>query len=248
MSTIGFSTGAIARDDFATALDLLEPTRTSAVELSALRAAELPALLAALPGLLPRLNRRYRYVSFHSPTNFDDERSLVQRLKFIADLGLNIVVHPDTIGDYTLWRGLGSRLCLENMDSRKPVGRTAEELQPFFERLPEARLCLDLAHARQVDSSMNQAVRILRRFADRLAQFHISEINSKGTHFAMSFAARQAYGPFAKILSRTPVIIESMVARHEIMREIVATERLLNGQRDAVDQSATERHVAAHSA
>ncbi|WP_075632762.1 hypothetical protein [Xaviernesmea rhizosphaerae] len=227
MTTIGFSTGAIARDDFVTALDLLEPTNTSAVELSALRAPELPPLLAALPGLLPRLNQRYRYVSFHAPTKFNDEQSLVQQLMVIADLGLNIVVHPDTIGDFDHWRGLGSRLCLENMDSRKPIGRTAEELEPFFEMLPEARLCLDLAHARQIDSSMNQAVRILRRFANRLTQFHISEINSKGAHFPMSFAAIRAYEPFATIMSRTPVIIESMVGPHEIVREIAATEELV---------------------
>ncbi len=227
MITIGFSTGAIAKDDFVTALELLEPTRTSAVELSALRAAELPALLEALPGLLPRLSQRYRYISFHAPTNFDDEKSLVRKLMVIADFGLNIVVHPDTIANFDYWRGIGARLCLENMDSRKPIGRTADELEPFFDRLPEAKLCLDLAHARQIDSSMNQAVRILRRFADRLAQFHISEINSKGSHFAMSFAARRAYEPFATILSRTPVIIESMVGRTEIAREIAATEELV---------------------
>ena len=227
MTTIGFSTGAIARDDFAAALNLLESTNTSAVELSALRAPELPPLLAALPGLLPRLNQRYQYVSFHAPTKFNDEQSLVQQLMVIADLGLNIIVHPDTIGDFHHWRGLGSRLCLENMDSRKPIGRTAEELEPFFEMLPEARLCLDLAHARQIDSSMNQAVRILRRFANRLAQFHISEINSKGAHFPMSFAAIRAYQPFASIMSRTPVIIESMVGRHEIVQEIAATEELV---------------------
>lgn len=234
MPTIGFSTGAIARDDFETALELLDPTQASAVELSALRAAELPALLAALPALLPRLNQRYRYVSFHAPTNFDDERPLIPRLKIIADLGLNIVVHPDTISNVELWRSLGSRLCLENMDSRKPVGRTAEELEPFFEKLPEARLCLDIAHARQVDTSMNQAVRILRRFGDRLAQFHVSEVNSKGTHFAMSFAAKQAYEPFAMALARAPIIIESMVERNDIVREIAETEKLLRGRRNLV--------------
>ncbi|CAH2396140.1 hypothetical protein [Mesorhizobium escarrei] len=238
MPTIGFSTGAIARDDFATALDLLAPTRASAVELSALRTAELPALLAALPGLLPGLKKRYRYVSFHAPTNFDDERPMVQQLKTVADMGLNVVVHPDTIGDIPIWRALGSRLCLENMDSRKPAGRTAEELQPFFDMLPDAKLCLDIAHARQVDSSMTEAVRILRRFGGRLAQFHVSEINSKGTHFAMSFAAKRAYEPFAMVLSRTPVIIESMVTRDAIVREIAETEKLL----------ASHRYAAAHTA
>lgn len=227
MNVIGFSTGAIALDDFATALRLLAPTRANAVELSALRAAELPALLAALPLRLSELQRRYKYISFHAPTNFDDERGLVQQLKIIADMGLNIVVHPDTIHDFAAWRLLGARLCIENMDSRKPTGRTADELAPYFHRLPEARLCFDVAHARQVDSSMTEAVRILRRYAGRLAQVHISEVNSKGRHFTMSFAAKLAYEPFAAQLSQIPVIIEAMVKRDEIVSEIVATEKIL---------------------
>ncbi|MBS9477314.1 hypothetical protein [Ancylobacter radicis] len=227
MSVIGFSTGAIALDDFETALRLLAPTRANAVELSALRAAELPALLAALPLKFSELQRRYKYISFHAPTNFDDERGLVQQLKVIANMGLNIVVHPDTMHDFAAWRLLGARLCIENMDSRKPTGRTADELAPFFDLLPEAQLCFDVAHARQVDSSMTEAVRILRRYAGRLAQVHISEVNSKGRHFTMSFAAKLAYAPFAAQLSRIPVIIEAMVKRDEIGSEIVATEGIL---------------------
>nr|WP_295884561.1 TIM barrel protein [uncultured Devosia sp.] len=228
MAVIGFSTGAIALDDFATALQLLAPTGARAVELSALRAVELPALLAALPVRLEELRSRYQYISFHAPTNFDDENDLVVQLKIIADMGMNIVVHPDTIHDTSVWRSLGARLCLENMDSRKSTGRTAEELQPYFDQLPEARLCFDIAHARQVDSSMTEAVRILQRFGDRLAQVHISEVNSKGRHFAMSFAAKRAYEPFAARLSLMPVIIESMVERDEIAREISETDKVLN--------------------
>ncbi|PAQ04482.1 hypothetical protein [Mesorhizobium temperatum] len=231
MAVIGFSTGAIALDDFATALQLLAPTRAKAVELSALRAAELPALLAALPVRLVELRHRYEYISFHAPTNFNQENDLVDQLKIIADMGLNIVVHPDTIHDTSAWRSLGARLCIENMDSRKPTGRTADELQHYFDQLPEARLCFDVAHARQVDSSMTEAVRILQRFDDRLAQVHISEVNSKGRHFAMSFAAKRAYEPLAARLSRVPVIIESMVEREEIVHEISETEKVLNFER-----------------
>lgn len=235
MPTIGFSTGAIAFDDFEHALSLLDPTQASAVELSALRAAELPPLMAALPTLLPKLNRRYRYVSFHAPTNFDDERPLVNKLKTIADMGLNIVVHPDTITDIQLWRLLGARLCLENMDSRRATGRTADELQTFFDLLPDAKLCLDVAHARQVDSSMTEAVRILRRFKDRLAQFHISEINSKGKHFEMSFAAKRAYEPFSEFFASVPVIIESVVQQDKIASELHETVALANRYKHDVD-------------
>ncbi|TCR75644.1 hypothetical protein [Rhizobium sp. BK376] len=228
MAIIGFSTGAIAKDDFARAMQLLAPTAANAIELSALRAVELPVLLKALPSMLPALRQRYKYISFHAPTNFSDERALVKELKFIAEMGINIIVHPDTIQDIVLWIELGARLCLENMDSRKGVGRTAAELRDFFRHLPEAKLCFDIAHARQVDSSMTEGLSIIEEFKDRLAQIHLSEVNSQGRHFAMSFAAKRAYEPFAPLLSKVPVILESVVAETEIVSEIAETERLLS--------------------
>lgn len=232
MTIIGFSTGAIAFDDFASALRLLEPTRANAVELSALRAIELPILLSALPLRLEELRRRYGYISFHAPTNFNDEKALVGQLKTVADMEMNIIVHPDTIHDISIWKELGNRLCLENMDSRKSVGRTAEELRSFYDQLPEAMLCFDIAHARQVDSSMTEGLRIIEEFRDRLVQVHLSEVNSRGKHFSMSFAAKCAYEPFAEIMSTVPVILESVVGNSEIVGEIAEAEKLLAFRRD----------------
>ncbi|WP_192363406.1 hypothetical protein [Mesorhizobium mediterraneum] len=245
MAVIGFSTGAIAFDDFASALQLLEPTRANAVELSALRAIELPILLSALPLRLKDLRRRYEYISFHAPTNFSDERTLVGQLKTVADMEMNIIVHPDTIRDISIWKELGNRLCLENMDSRKAVGRTAEELRSFYEQLPEATLCFDIAHARQVDSSMTEGLRIIEEFRARLVEVHLSEVNSKGKHFSMSFAAKRAYEPFAEILSTVPVILESVVGNDEIVREIAETERLLAFRRPRSNYSGMSRITTA---
>ena len=211
MLIVGFSTGALAFHDFERALRLLDPTRANAVELSALRSIELPTLMSALPSLLSHLNARYRYVSFHAPTDFEDERGLVHQLASVADMGLNIVAHPDTMIETSPWRELGSRLCIENLDSRKPTGRTAEELARFFDDLPQARLCFDIAHARQVDPTMTEAAYILSMFGDRLVQSHFSELNSRGKHFAMSFVAKQAYELFATVLSKVPLILESVV-------------------------------------
>lgn len=225
---IGFSTGAIAFDNFARALQLLNTTRANAVELSALRAVELPILLSALPSRLKQLKQRYEYISFHAPTDFDDERALVAQLKTIAEMEMNIIVHPDTIHDISIWKELGKRLCLENMDSRKPIGRTAKELRGFYDQLPEAKLCFDIAHARQVDSSMTEALCIIEEFRCRLVQVHLSEVNSIGKHFLMSFAAKRAYEPFSEIMSTVPVILESVVQENEIVNEIAETERLLS--------------------
>lgn len=222
MASVGFSTGAIAYEDFRKALELLAPTRASAVELSALRSVELPGLLEALPSLLDTIQNRYAYISFHAPTDFSDEAATVEQLLPVARRGLNIVVHPDCIQDKSLWHPLGKYLCIENMDSRKSTGRTASELVPYFADLPHAKLCFDIAHARQVDPTMTEAACILREFGCRLAQVHMSEINSRGKHFAMSFGAKQAYKQFSAELSQVPIILESVVDNPDIGPEIDA--------------------------
>jgi hypothetical protein len=226
MPIIGFSTGALALGDFNRGLRLLEPTRADAVELSALRSVELDKLLRALPSHIKELEGRYRYISFHAPTDFLDERRLIVQLASVAEIGWNVIVHPDTIRNPLLWRELGGRLCLENMDSRKTTGRTAQELGKFFSDLPQATLCFDIAHARQVDATMTEAVCILSKYGDRLAQVHVSEVNSKGRHFAMSFGAKRAYEPFAAILSSVPIILESIVDASDIESEMEAAREI----------------------
>ena len=51
MRRIGFSTGALARGDFRTALAILRQHQIAIVELSALRVEELMPLVTALPSL-----------------------------------------------------------------------------------------------------------------------------------------------------------------------------------------------------
>jgi hypothetical protein len=206
---------------------MLASKRAQAVELSALRSVELPRLLDAMSSRLEELQGRYRYIAFHAPTDYQDERELVERFKSLVERGFNIVVHPDTIRDVSLWRQLEDHVCIENMDSRKATGRTAKELRGFFEKLPQAKLCFDVAHARHVDPTMTEAARILSEFGDRLAQVHLSEVNSKGRHFAMSFIAKRAYEPLAGVLSSVPVILESPVDEGGIDSEIEEAHRIL---------------------
>jgi predicted XRE-type DNA-binding protein len=116
---------------------------------------ELPVLLAAFREL--DLSA-YRHVSLHFPSAYpaDREATLVRSLRQVGE-GIPVVVHPDAIGNCDLWRDLGASLLVENMDRRKSEGRTVRELWRIFERLPDARLCFDVAHARQVDTSLTEA-------------------------------------------------------------------------------------------
>lgn len=74
---------------------------------------------------------------------------------------------------------------------------------------------------------MSVAVDILSEFSDRIEQVHLSEVNGKGKHFAISFGAELAYAPFVEIMASVPVIIEAMVGESEVEAEVEKAWRLL---------------------
>lgn len=227
MDTIGYSTGSLHPLDVSRALEILTPGRTGALELSALRMGELAPLLASLPGL--PLDR-YRHLSVHAPSAFapEDERGVAAALAEVAARGWLVVVHPDTIREPAAWLPLGDRLCIENMDRRKPCGRTVEELAPLFDRLPDASFCFDVAHARQCDTSMTEAYRLLTRFAARLREVHVSELDGESRHVRLTRAGIRACQEVAHLIPLdVPVIIEAPVQPHEVDAEIEASLQAL---------------------
>ena len=231
MWPVGFSTGAVALGDFDLAIHLLAGLRVEAIELSALRLAELPSLIAALD----RLDlRTFSHVSLHAPSSFSaaEEPSVIEQLKVAADRGHFVVNHPDAMHELTSWRILADRLCIENMDKRKPVGRTADELRPFFDALPSANLCFDIAHSRQVDSSMTEAYRLLRKFGERVRQVHVSEVNTSSRHSRMSPSAAADYAQVLDLIpSDAAFIIEAQVPVDDLGQELASVQRLLSSVR-----------------
>ena len=158
MRPIGFSTGALAYADFRRALRMIEGKPVRAVELSALRQAELIPLLQAIPSLDLA---GFGYISIHAPSQFDPncESALWEKIATQVPREWAIVVHPDAISDFGLWRQLGASVCIENMDKRKPSGRSARELVEVFTQLPDATFCFDIGHARQFDPTMTESWR-----------------------------------------------------------------------------------------
>jgi hypothetical protein len=211
MRIIGFSTGALAFADFRRGLSLLGQTTARAVELSALRLAELDPLVNALDEIDLH---QYEFVSVHAPSGVraEDERHVVKRLEMVAAYDIPIVVHPDSIHNDSLWYQFSELLQIENMDKRKPIGRTREELSCLFDRFPDAALCLDLAHARQIDPSMTETSLILRDFGSRLAEIHLSEVNDASKHESISYSATLAYQQIAHLVpDHIPIILESIL-------------------------------------
>jgi hypothetical protein len=228
MKPIGFSTGALAKGDFATGLALQrDVSRIDAVELSALRDHELPGLVGAIPDLDLA---DFDYVSLHAPSKLQtlDEHAVFELLLGLPE-AWPIIVHPELLQTPSLWRQLGRRLCLENMDDRKTMGRTISELRTLFEAFPEATFCLDLGHARQIDPTMASAMLMLREFGDRLVELHISEVGSHGEHLPLGATTRQAFARVVHLVpAQCPLIIESIIPAELIERELETVSTLFD--------------------
>lgn len=229
MKPIGFSTGALAKGDFAKGLAVQRDVpRIDAVELSALRDYELPALVDAIPGL--DLDG-FDYVSFHAPSKL---QALDEHAVFDLLLGLPeswpVIVHPELLQTPSLWQQLGERLCLENMDNRKTTGRTLAELRALFETFPEATFCLDVGHARQIDPTMVSAMLMLQELGSRLRELHVSEVGPHGEHLPLGATTRQAFARIVHLIpADCPLIIESIVPPELLESELDAVSAIFDG-------------------
>jgi hypothetical protein len=179
-----------------------------AAELSAISEPELPGLvdyLAEGPEL------PFHYLSIHAPSKLrsDDERGTIEQLRLVLRHVDAIVVHPDTMIDADHYALLGRRLVLENMDTRKPSGHRAADLRPLFEQLPDAGLCLDVAHAKDVDPTMAVAHELLDSFRDRLRQVHVSSLDEDRHHVPLTAADEELFGSVLERCSDVPWILEA---------------------------------------
>ncbi len=236
MREFGFSTGALAKGDFRSALQMLQGKQTIVVELSSLRQGELPALSGSLGDLDLSW---FSYISVHAPSAIapGSEVDVVTMLRPFLDREWPIVVHPDTLNDVKAWSSLGSQLCIENNDLRKPFGSTTRQLKEVFSKFPKATFCCDLGHARQVDPTMNEAAEFLEMFGDRLVQLHVSEVNTRSTHERISAAAAKAFSKISHLIpDNVPVILETPVGEADIESE-------LDQARNAIPPQSVDRRL-----
>lgn len=207
---VGPSTGYMvgARGDWPRLVACAESCSLDVVELSAMSAGELPGLVRFLDDVdvLP-----FGHVSVHGPSKGWDgtPEALAAVLASLPAFVEGIVLHPETLGAESAFAGLGKRLRLENMDTRKHDARDAGELARFFAALPDARFCFDVAHAQLHDPSMRLAHELLDAFADRLAEVHVSSIEPDGEHVPLRAADAEAFLPVLARCAGVPWVLEA---------------------------------------
>lgn len=224
---IGFSTGCINEGNYQQGIDLLKNMEIKLVEVSSLREKELPVFL----GELNKIDfSTFEYVSFHAPSRLMlyNETELVEALKPILEKGWPIIVHPDIITDFKLWQTFGESLCIENMDIRKPIGRTYKDLIKLFDILPDASFCFDIAHAKQIDPTMFEARMMINHFKSRIKQIHLSDVNSKSKHEALNYESYISYSRLSPLIpTEIPIIIESPTRDHKLNSTLQNAEFVL---------------------
>lgn len=208
--TVGASTGYMEslRGSWRELVAEAASVSSVAAELSAISEPELPDLLDFLAAV-PRLP--FRYLSVHGPSKqrLLAEEDLVRLLARIPAWVDAIVLHPDTMDTPPAFRSLGRRLLIENMDTRKHRGQTAEDLSALFGELPAAGLCFDIAHAKDVDPSMSEAIEILERFSSRVRHVHISSLDEGQHHVSLTPEDEELFAPVLERCRDVPWILEA---------------------------------------
>ncbi len=209
---VGPSTGYMvgARGDWPRLVAAAETCSLDVVELSALSAGELPGLLAFLRDL-DGVGLPFGHVSVHGPSKGWDgtPAALATALSSLPTWVDGIVLHPETLRDVDAFAELGARLRLENMDTRKHDARTVGELARYFDALPAARFCLDVAHAQLHDPSLGLAHELLDAFGGRLAEVHVSSILADGDHVPLRAADAEAFLPVLSRCAGVPWVLEA---------------------------------------
>ena len=185
------------------------------IEFSAIKFHELEHILIELTECNVYIDHGISEFSFsiHLPTNFNHEQEIqiVDMLNHYDTGDANLILHPDTIHNFELWQDFRGMVLIENMDLRKKDGITVGEMETIFKKLPDANMCFDIGHARQVDPSMSLAVDIHEAFFDKILEIHISNVHHTGAHHHMN---TESMSDFRKVLrardhKMTSVIIET---------------------------------------
>lgn len=207
---LGASTGYMSdlRGDWTAQIERATDVSSFAIELSALAEPELPGLA---DHLIASSLTRFQYVSIHGPAKGRamPEQGLVESLLAISDRADAVVMHPDTMVDPVPYRLLGRKLVLENLDVRRQDGRTVPELQKWFEQLPEAGFCFDIAHAWSLDNSMLQGTALLDAFRTRLRHVHISSLSPDLRHVPLTEEHERLFMPLLHRCVDVPWILEA---------------------------------------
>jgi len=173
----------------------------------------------------------FEYVSVHAPIFAEQTPEEVVEILRILELKHQelhfdlVVMHPDGIMNWNLFRSHDIPFAIENMDNRKTTCRNLEDLQKIFEQT-DFRMVLDVNHCYSNDPSMQLAKNMAVAFSERICEVHLSGF--AGYHEPI-YQTQQLEILQAIPNKQLPIILESGIAHvEEVEKEFKYVRNFLN--------------------
>lgn len=178
----------------------------------------------------------FEYVSVHSGADFlySDDEETHNELKLLEkkhqDINFKcVVVHPNSVKDWSILKKYNLPWAIENMDSTNTVGIKPEEILDLAEE-NDFKVVLDLNHCFTNDHTMLLADQFFKVLGKRISELHISgykDNTDQGRHLPLSLTKQSIIIKKTKDL---PIIIEmdsgtedSVRKEFEFLKKILQT-------------------------
>ncbi len=179
----------------------------------------------------------FDYVSVHAPAfpyakdaPSQEIFDKITRLQRIRSLDL-VVFHPDTIKDLSVFENLPFKVGFENMDNRKSVYKTLDDMLRLLSLNKGWTMVLDINHIYTNDPTLKLAEKFFQRFRNKISQIHLSGYVQG--HDPLFITRQRALVAAIQDFS-VPIIIESLLSEENIGRElnyVLSTTRIVEEQR-----------------
>lgn len=225
---LGFSTGCLHKSGLTLRkqLELIAQTGCTLVELNFLRAED----LVANRNTDVRGNelRPFQYVSLHAPVyaygrdkGTFDIFAAIRKINRIRGLDL-VVVHPDTVRDFSAFDNLDFPVAFENMDKRKKRDKIPSDLLKIMDSSEEYRMVLDVNHAFTHDiddADCRLAAAFWQKLHPWIDQVHLSGYAPPEHNHWPLFKTKQGFIIRSIENLEVPIIVESVLTPDELAQE-----------------------------
>lgn len=124
----------------------------------------------------------FSFISLHAPAGnfiYKNDKNTVDALNEIKKIHsmLNlkcIVIHPSNVENWDVFKNfMQLPICIENMDNRKEVGKTFEDIDSIKQKTGLG-VMIDLQHCFSNDHTMKLAEKFLNSYGGEIKEFHVS--------------------------------------------------------------------------
>lgn len=163
--------------------------------------------------IVPELYSKFETVTLHTPSlDYKDSKITHDYLSKISQLHKlinlkNIVIHPNMVSDWNVFKKYDLPWSIENMDPRKPGFTSVKAIKSLIDKTGMG-FTFDIQHCFHNDTTMRLAQRFLDALEDKIVEYHISGYTPYIMHDAI-YKTKQ--NQFLQYITKKdkPIIIES---------------------------------------